>query len=70
MAGLPEPPTDGKGGFAKGYQAQCSPADKNIRIGLAEEFDEGWQGGCPDDMVKCTLVPFKNAALVCAAAAL
>ena len=51
VEGLPEVPGDGKG-----YQVACSHTDKNIRHGLAEEFEEEWQGGCADDMAKCTIV--------------
>ena len=37
-----------------GYQMQCIWPDKNLKVGAAEEFEKGWQGGCPPDYEKCT----------------
>ena len=40
----------------KGQQVACTKADPGLKTGAAEEFDKGWQGGCPSDTVKCTLL--------------
>ena len=50
VAGLKDVPGDGKG-----YQVGCTKVDPNLKTGKAEEFEEGWQGGCASDMSKCTL---------------
>lgn len=60
LAALPVPPplaTDALPNLPEngGYQIICKPVDKQFKIGLREEWEEGWQGGCPDDMDKCQI---------------